>query len=212
MVTPSCIGVENEGTATTTIARTAAGSAPAVLIVNKSDDGGAALALDAWYGGYALQANVYGTSQTAIRAYSDIGTAISAQGDIDTAVEAIGRRAVWAEGTEFGVYAEVPHGHLGTAVKAVSTDLDGYALHTSGRISFGLASGVATIAAGKRSVTVTPSVKISTGTKVMTTLQSSAGGTIVVHRISRNTTANSFTIYLTATAIQRCYVAWLLIG
>ena len=59
---------------------------------------------------------------------------------------------------------------------------------------------------------VTPSVKISTGTKVMTTLQSSAGGTIVVHRISRNTTANSFTIYLTATAIQRCYVAWLLIG
>jgi len=206
---PVLIGADNEGTTATVIARTTKG--PAVEILSKSDDGGPGLEVGSWYGD-ALRVTVGDVDQVAIRAYSDIGTAISARGDIGQAVEAIGDTAIHATGTSQGVLAEARAGSWGTAVKAVSTDLEGHALVTTGRIQFGQASGVATIASGSRQVTITPAVKVSSATKVLTTLQSSAGGTTVVHRISRNIPANSFTIYLTKAATQRCYVAWFLIG
>jgi len=205
---PVLMGELNEGTALTTIERTTNG--PALRVQNSSDDGGPGLEASSWWGD-GIRVEVGGTDQTAIRATSSVGYAINASADVGVAVNAFGQYAVMAKGITEAVHAETP-AFQGIAVKAIGTNPDGYALVTTGRIQFGQASGVAVIAAGSRQVTITPAVKISTGTKVLTTLQSTAGGTTVVHRISRNIPSNKFTIYLTANATQQCYVAWLLIG
>jgi hypothetical protein len=204
------IGQLNEGTATTTIGRTTKG--PALRVQNTSDEseGGPALEASSYWGD-AVRAEVGGIGQTAIRTISHDGTALNALSENGIAVDAAGTWAIRAIGGVKGVHAEAS-GFEGTAVRAIATNQDSHALLTTGRIQFGQASGVAVIAAGSRQVTITPAVKVSTATKVITTLQSSAGGITVVHRISRNMAANSFTIYLTATATHRCYVAWLLIG
>jgi hypothetical protein len=203
------IGQLNEGTAATTIGRTTKG--PALRVQNTSDEieGGPALEATSYWGD-AVRAEVGGIGQTAIRTISHDGTALNALSENGLAVDAAGTWAIRAIGGVKGVHAEAS-GFEGTAVRAIANQ-DGHALLTTGRIQFGQASGVAVIAAGSRQVTITPAVKVSTSTKVITTLQSSAGGVTVVHRISRNIAANSFTIYLTATATHRCYVAWLLIG
>jgi len=207
---PVLMGALNEGTATTTIGRTAGG--PTLRVRNTGDESVTGVALEATsFWSDAIRAEVGGTSQTAIRATSHVGTALNAAAEGGTAVNAVGQWAVIAMGGTEGVHAEAS-AFQGVAVRAIATGQDSHALLTKGRIQFGQASGVAVIGAGSRQVTITPAVKISTGTKVLTTLQSTAGGTTVVHRISRNMTANSFTIYLTATATQQCYVAWLLIG
>jgi hypothetical protein len=208
---PVLMGQANEATAATTIGRTTHG--PTLRVRHTGidlEEGGPALDVSSWYGD-ALTVFVDGTSQTAIRSTSQLGIPLIATSEIDSGVDATGRWGVTAHGWAGGVYAETT-ASTGTAVQAVSTHQDGHALLTTGRIQFGQASGVTAIATGSKQVTVKPAVKVSAATKVLTTLQSSAGGTTVVHRISRNTAANSFTIYLTKTATQRCYVAWLLIG
>ncbi len=204
---PVIIGEVNDGTALTTIRRTTEG--PTLRVQHSGAEfevAGPALEVSAFWGD-AVRVHVGGTAQTAIRTTSDIGYALRADAESGTAVYATGSWAIQANGGQYGVYAAGA-----TAVRADATGSDGYALLTKGRVQFGQASGVAVVAAGSRQVTITPAVKISTGTKVFTTLQSSAGGTIVVHRISRNIAANRFTVYLTGTATQQCYVAWLLVG
>jgi hypothetical protein len=204
---PVMIGEENAGTATTVLRRTTEGTTLRLMHTgNEFEVTGTALEATSWWGD-AVRVAVGGNSQTAIRTTSEIGTALRADAEQGFAVHATGSWAVKANGGTYGVYATG-----GTAVRAEATIPDGYALLTNGRVQFGQASGVAVIAAGSRQVTITPAVKVSTGTKILTTLQSSAGGTTVVHRISRNIPANSFTIYLTGNATQQCYVAWLLIG
>lgn len=88
----------------------------------------------------------------------------------------------------------------------------GYAIQASGRLSFGKASGTATIASGTKSVLVTPGTDVATGTFVLATLQGSAGGTTTVHRVATDPTNNRFTIYLTANATASVKVAWLVMG
>ena len=201
------IGEDNVGTTMTVLRRTNEGTT--LRVAHTGDEfevAGTALEVtSAW--GTAVQVLVGGTAQTAIYTRSEIGTALRADAESGTAVHATGSWAVQANGGQYGVYASGE-----TAVRADAEGTNGYALLTKGRVQFGQASGVATIAAGSKQVTITPAVTISTSTKILTTLQSSAGGTTVVHRISRNIAANSLTIYLTANATQQCYVAWLLIG
>lgn len=205
---PVLLDQVNDGTQLTTIRRMTQG--PTLWVQHSGEEfevTGPALVVGAFWGD-AVVVEVGGTSQTAIRTTSHIGTALRADAESGTAVHATGYWAVQANGSQYGVYAAG-----GTAaVRADAKGPAGYALLTKGRIQFGQASGVAVIGAGSRQVTVTPAITIGTGTKVFTTLQSSAGGTTVVHRISRNIPANSFTIYLTANATQQCYVAWMLVG
>jgi hypothetical protein len=84
----------------------------------------------------------------------------------------------------------------------------GYALRTLGRLRFDKAAGLATIAAGSRSVTITPGTVVTTATAIVATLQGSAGGTTTVHRVEIDTTNNRFTIYLTANSTVSVKVAW----
>ena len=87
----------------------------------------------------------------------------------------------------------------------------GVALQTVGRVKFDKSVGRATIAAGANRVTVTPGLDLNATSAVVATLQGSAGGA-VVERVSVDTTANTFTIWLTKNATLAAPVAWHVFG
>jgi hypothetical protein len=106
-----------------------------------------------------------------------------------------------------GVHGEAT---TGTGVYAIATT--GTALRAEGAVRF-KTSGLATIAAGTRSVTVTPAgLDLTTSSKVLPSLQGDAGGSTVVQRVAVNATANSFTIYLTANSVRAVKVSWFVIS
>ncbi len=119
-----------------------------------------------------------------------------------------------------GVFGEATAGSgvrgyatTGTAVYAASADpRSGYALQAIGRVKLDNCSGLATIAAGTKSVVVTPGIDLTTSSAVVATLQASAGGTTTVHRCVVNGPANTFTIYLTANSTTNVKVAWHVFG
>jgi hypothetical protein len=115
----------------------------------------------------------------------------------------LGATAIGVEGTAFGANG------IGGAFSSEQPGSLG--LRVLGRAEFSTA-GTATIASGAGSVVVAPGVELTTNTKILTTLQSSAGGTTVVHFVAINTAANTFTIVLTANATLGCTVAWFVIG
>ena len=88
----------------------------------------------------------------------------------------------------------------------------GYALQTVGRVRLDKSAGLATIASGSSTVTVTPGIHLTTTSAVIATLQSNAGGATAVKRVAVNATNNTFTIYLTANSSALVKVAWLVLG
>jgi hypothetical protein len=100
----------------------------------------------------------------------------------------------------------------GTGVYGEATAATGYALRTKGRLKFDGSSGIATILAGNRSVTVKPGVLLSTQSAVLATLLAAAGGTTTVHRCRVDVASNTFTIFLTKESIVKVPVAWLVVG
>jgi hypothetical protein len=119
-----------------------------------------------------------------------------------------------------GVFGQATTGHgvLGYATTGVAgyfgtaNAMSGYALRAIGRVKLDKCAGVATISSGKSSVLVTPGIDIGSGSAVVATLQGSAGGTTTVHRVAIDTTANTFTIYLTANSTTNVKVAWHVFG
>jgi hypothetical protein len=107
----------------------------------------------------------------------------------------------------FGVY-----GRADSGTGLYGSSASSYALHTKGRLRFDRAGSIATVAAGARSVVVTPGFDLTANTKVLATLQGSAGGVTTIHRVSVNAAADTFTIYLTANAARAVHVAYLVIG
>ena len=127
--------------------------------------------------------------------------------------------------TGIGTYGQATEGYgvkgyatTGTAgyfqtPKQVGSPHTGYALRANGRVKLDRCAGVATIAAGTKSVTVEPGIELVGASAVVATLQGSAGSeTTTVSRVLVNTTANRFTIYLTAKATQQVKVAWHVFG
>jgi hypothetical protein len=152
--------------------------------------------------------------ETALWGDAPIGDGVQGTGSENGVVGRGGLTGVLGRGAFCGVRGEsdglngVPSvGGLFTTKSAAS-----HALRTRGRVQFDQVSGVATIAKGQIKATVTPGVDIANSSKILTTLQSTAGGTTVVHRISRDMDADTFSIYLTAKATVNCYVAWFVIG
>jgi hypothetical protein len=141
------------------------------------------------YGHAYLGAGVRGVGNTGVE--GDARTPVGI-GNGDTA---IGVAGLATRGT--GVYGEAT---------------TGYALRTKGRIKLDGCSGLATIQAGQRSVTVTPGVALFVNSAIVATLQAAAGGTTTVHRCHVNADLKTFTIYLTAASIVKVRVAWLVIG
>lgn len=106
----------------------------------------------------------------------------------------------------FGFYGRAMSG---TGIYGSSST--GYALRTSGRLRFDKASGIATVAAGTRSVVVKPGFELAATAKALATLQGSAGGKTTVHRVAVDAPAGTITVYLTANATRAVRVAWLVI-
>jgi hypothetical protein len=88
----------------------------------------------------------------------------------------------------------------------------GLALQAVGRVRLDKSAGLASIAAGARTVTVTPGIDLVPASAVVATLQGDAGGTTTVQRVSVDTSTNRFTIHLTARSTRSVKVAWHVFG
>ncbi len=116
-----------------------------------------------------------------------------------------------------GVVGEAPAGRgvsgiatTGTGVFATSAS--GMAIQAQGRVAFST-SGLTTVSAGTSSVTITPGVDLVTSTRILCTLESNQSA-IAVQRITKNTTANNFKVFLSkpVAAGKTVKVAWFAIG
>jgi hypothetical protein len=96
----------------------------------------------------------------------------------------------------------------GVGVHATATT--GYAPRTSGRIKIDKASGVATIAAGNRSVLVTPGLNITSRSLVLLTPQKDIGTRRLWYTVSAS--ANTITIRVSSAVSSSLKVSWLLLG
>jgi hypothetical protein len=116
-------------------------------------------------------------------------------------------RGVWGRADAGrGVYGQATSGTGGYFSATTGT-----ALRAEGPVRFSSA-GLATIPSGSKSVTVTPGLDITGSSKVLAMPQTNPGGSTTIQRISRNATANTFTIWLTATATANTTVAWFVIS
>jgi hypothetical protein len=176
----------------------------------------------AW--GYGDQTGVVGWSgdNTGVVGYSGNGpkppTTLPDVGVFGFAVDSSSARGVFGQSTNGrGVQGQATSGYgvrgLATSGTGLSGEASsGYALRTKGRVRLEQSAGKATIASGTASVTVTPGVDLTSSTSVVATLNGNAGGSVAVKRVSINTTANTFTIYLTANSTASVSVAWLVLS
>jgi hypothetical protein len=119
----------------------------------------------------------------------------------------------------FGVYGRCDENlavtgmtDTGTGGYFVATDhFKGTGLAVSGPAEFS-SSGIATVPAGTRRITVDPGQDVNTDTRVLATLLGNPGGTTAVQYVARDTAADRFTIWLTATVPNPTKVAWFQIG
>ena len=78
-------------------------------------------------------------------------------------------------------------------------------------MKFDKSVGRPTIAAGTKSVTVTPGIDLTTTSAAVATLQGSANGALV-ERVAIDTTANTLTIFPTKNTTAAVSVAWHVFG
>jgi hypothetical protein len=123
---------------------------------------------------------------------------------------------VYGEGTNAGVSGHASSGNgvygssqSGNAVFAQTFNSAAIALRSQGRVSFDR-SGVATIAAGSTSKTVTPTYGVPAGSFVLLTPKTNLGGRDLW--FTTDATANTFTIRVSRPRSSGIKVAWLLLG
>jgi hypothetical protein len=159
-------------------------------------------------GGSGHAINAIASTDTVVKVENVSGSAVTNVGVFSKAIN----QGVWGVGKE-GVYGET--GATDSSVSAVGVKGEanavnhfgghfrninngGFALRVQGGLRLEGAGGLANIAAGQSSVTVTPSIPFRSGSFVVATLQSSAAGTLAVARVAMG--VSSFTIHLTAAA------------
>lgn len=161
---------------------------------------------------------------TAILGYSGTGAEpppVAKTGVYGYAVQDSNARGVWGRSASGrGVFGHATTGQgvrgyatTGAALYGSTSGLkSGFALRTVGRVRMDNCVGIATVNAGNTNQTVTPGIDLTSTSAVVATLQGSAGGTTTVHRVTVNATADTFTIFLTATAASDVNVAWHVFG
>jgi hypothetical protein len=144
------------------------------------------------YGSSGSGSGVYGQSTSGVGISGYSGSATAVRGDSPTGT------AVWGVTTS------------GTALQGTAGQPGGKALHTSGRISADQVSGVAIIAAGTTSKTLTPGVDVVGASFVLLTPMANLSGRDLW--FTKNTTADTITIHLSSARTKPTKVAWLLLG
>lgn len=147
------------------------------------------------YGVAEQDANSRGVWGKSALGVAVLGESTSGRGIQGQATSGIGVRAHATSG--IGVYADA------------ST---GYALRSVGRVRLDKSAGQASVASGTSSVVVTPGIDLISTSAVVATLNGDAGGSTSVKRVAINTTANTFTVYLTANATATVKIAWIVLG
>jgi hypothetical protein len=158
---------------------------------------------------------VYGFADQDDSAVGVLGQSVAGRGVEGSATT--GRGVFGVAGTGRGVHGHSPSGQgvrgdatSGTGVYALAST--GWALRAVGRVKLDKAAGIASIAKGWRSVLVDPGIALSSTSVVVATLRSSAGGSIAVHRVVVDATADTFRIYLTANATVAATVSWIVVN
>lgn len=153
--------------------------------------------------------------KTGVYGYADNdSTALGVMGESKVGVGVKGKATSGSGvyGTSQTGYGVIAHSVGGTAAYfSTSAATIGTALHTVGRVKFDKSVGLATIAAGTKSVVVVPGIDVAASAAAVATLQGSAGGATVAY-VAVDATNNRLTIYLTKNATVSVKVAWHLFG
>jgi hypothetical protein len=104
----------------------------------------------------------------------------------------------------------VPAASADTGIYGAVASKGGYAIRGSGRVRFDKVSGVATIAAGATSVTVSPGVDVTTDSFVLLTPKANVAGRSLW--FSTDATNDRITISMSASRTSPTKIAWLLLS
>lgn len=165
--------------------------------------------------GHAVSAGGFGVHGLAVGG----GTGVAGASGRATALPVVPNTGVYGEAmngtTAHGVWGRSASGRgvagsatSGIGVYAVATT--GYAIAASGRVHFGKVSGLATIAAGASSVTVTPGVAITTTTFALLTARSNLGARALWHTV--DPTAGTLTVHVSSAVSATTSIGWLLLS
>jgi len=199
---PVLLGATTTGTLSTTVESTVVESDALVGLASGSGSAGVAGRSTATTG---ETAGVVGEAMSATGLHHGVlGRTSSTSG------RGVTGRALADTGTAIGVIG-VADSPQGIGVAAVGADGDGVAFQALGRVRFST-SGIATVAKGSKQVLVNPGIPVTAASRIICTLESNPGGTTTVQRVSKNTSADVFTIILTAKATVATKVGWFLIS
>ena len=98
----------------------------------------------------------------------------------------------------------------GSALVGVANYPQGYAIQSSGRVRFNKVSGIATLAAGTTTKTITPGTDVTTDSFVLLTPMVDLGGRRLW--FTKDTTANTVTIRISSSSTSSLSIAWLLLS
>jgi hypothetical protein len=199
------LGAVNTSADTTIIRNTDIGNGTEVLRAVNAGNGtafrGRSHAGDGVVGESSSSASVgvHGYSPGAgVRGDSAAGVGVLGQSESGQGVLGMGGPsgiAVSAFGGSIGLFASASTGDYAIAVD-------------TGRLAFGRNAGNAVIPASARHVTVSPGF-VTDETRVLATIvKGHPGGTTTVQRVAKSTDGQSFTIYLTANALNAVTVSW----
>jgi hypothetical protein len=192
--------------------------------------------------GYAVQdansTGVTGKSTTGrgVNGVATSGTGVFGTGDAGEGVRGVstgsnGTAGTTASAVASGVYGENTGGGFGTYGRSnasssgvgifgestsgrgvVANSSLGTAFEAQGRVKFST-SGLTSVAVGTKTKIITPGIPISATTLVLCTLESNQGG-LSIQRVTKNTTAGSFTVFLPKVVAvgKTAKIAWFLIG
>lgn len=171
------------------------------------------------YGSSLQQNGVFGTGDTGVggkgRSTGVKGTTTGQKGPDRAGV--LGIAAASGSADAVGVWGRSSNGSavygetkIGDGLYGVASGASGYALRGSGRVRFDKVSGLATIPAGDRYVTVTPGVLVTDNSFVLLTPKANLGDAAVW--FTTDPAAKTITIHTSVAVRVATDVAWLLIG
>lgn len=188
---PMLLGSANEASSITSLKRTSVPTADAATFFAETTISAAIVG--------------HGTSGQGVIGRSQTSAGVQGYSDTDAGVNGFGVIGVWAAGDAVAVQGVT---QVGTAGRFESAG--GLALHTTGRLRLDQVSGIARIAAGGRSRTVTPGIDLQSSSFVLLTPRGNIGSRALWYTI--DPTANRFTIRLSTAVASAVDIGWLLIG
>jgi hypothetical protein len=151
-------------------------------------------------------AGVYGYSESDYGVHGESAADIGVYGETESGTGVVGT----SRGASVGVFGSALGGPTAIGVRALSND--GTALKVDGKATFSR-SGIATVAVGAKTTTVTPGFDVTSDSQVLCTLDTNQSG-LYLKNVLKSANANNFKINLSALVGSGKYakVAWLILN